>query len=156
MEKNCEVGNNLGNLIATQVPGQTTITKVFGPVYQNSGFLVFGLAERKNMSTAKVYRIGDWVIYRKSKMGPNPGPRAFRVHASPKGEDYSYVVNKFWVVDQVLGDGTLMIRTRRGKTHQLRANDPSLRHANWFDRWIWRSRFVELESLANGGFQASA
>ncbi len=81
-------------------------------------------------------------------MGPHPGPRASHVHASPKGEDYSYVVDKFWIVEQVLGDGRLMIRTRRGKHHTISADDPNLRAANWLDRLLWRERFQEIVTNA--------
>ncbi len=77
-------------------------------------------------------------------MSPNPGPRASRVQASTKGEYYSYVVNKFWIVDRIQTDGQLVLRTRRGKTHVIPADDPNLRHANWFDRLLWRGRFTEI------------
>ena len=45
-----------------------------------------------------LYHVGDRVIYRATKRSEHPGPRAADVHPSPKGEEYSYAVDKFWVV----------------------------------------------------------
>lgn len=89
------------------------------------------------------YSPGDWVIYRKSKRSAAPGPRAQAVKASEKGEKYSYVVDKFWIVDAVLPDNQLRLRTRRGKVHQLSADDANLRPASWIDRLLYRHRFRE-------------
>lgn len=90
------------------------------------------------------YSPGDWVIYRKSKRSASPGPRAQAVKASEKGEKYSYIVNKFWVVEAVLPGDQLRLRTRRGKLHELSAADLNLRHANWFERLLYGSRFREI------------
>jgi len=91
------------------------------------------------------YSPGDWVIYRKSKRSTTPGPRAQGVHASLKGEKYSYVVDKFWVVQSLLADNQLVLRTRRGKLHTVPSNDANLRHANFLDRLLHRHRFREAE-----------
>ena len=48
--------------------------------------------------TALDYHPGDWVIFRKEKHSTSPGPRAENIHAAPKGDDYYYQVDKFWVV----------------------------------------------------------
>jgi len=48
---------------------------------------------------------GDVVVYRKHKHTTHPGPRARQVDPSSKGDYYTYVVDKFWVVGQVLGNG---------------------------------------------------
>lgn len=90
------------------------------------------------------YVPGDWVIYRKSKHSTTPGPRAQSVQACPKGEKYSYVVDKFWIVEAVLPGDKLLLRTRRGKVHQISAADANLRHANWLQRLFYRSRFREV------------
>lgn len=91
------------------------------------------------------YMPGDWVVYRKSKIGPQPGPRAQQVHPSPKGEQYSYVVEKYWIVDQVLANGQLLLRTRRGRAHLIDSADPSLRHAGFLRRWMHRDRYMIIE-----------
>jgi len=47
------------------------------------------------------FKPGDWVIYRKQKISASPGRRAQHTNPSPKGETYTYVVDKYWVVDEV-------------------------------------------------------
>lgn len=90
------------------------------------------------------FQPGDWVIYRKTKHSRLPGPRAENVIAAPHGDDYTYTVDKFWVVDTINRDGTLLLRTRRGKEHTVDAGDPNLRRANWWERWRYRDRFVSI------------
>ncbi|MCC9654322.1 hypothetical protein [Rhodopirellula halodulae] len=92
------------------------------------------------------WKPGDWAIYRKSKRGKVPGPRASRVKPNLKGDTYNYVVEKFWMVDEVHLDGTLTMRTTRGKTHRIGADDPNLSRPSWFARLRWRERFVAIES----------
>lgn len=88
---------------------------------------------------------GDWAVYRKSKTGPNPGRRAAQVMASSKGESYGYVVDKFWVVEEVLGGGQLRLRTAKGKRHVIDADDPNLRRPGMLQRLLWRERFRQVE-----------
>lgn len=103
------------------------------------------------MSPKQRYSIGDWVIYRKSKMSPQPGPRAAQIAPSASGETYAYVVDKFWVVVDTGENGDLVLQTRRGKRHELSAEDPGLRHANWLDRLRYSRRFQEVElAISNG------
>ena len=90
------------------------------------------------------YTAGDWVVYRKSKRSTTPGPRAQGVVASSKGEKYSYVVEKFWIVDEVLPGGDLVLRTRRGKLHRVAADDLNLRHAGLLAKILYRHRFQEV------------
>ncbi|MCA9083175.1 MAG: hypothetical protein KDA81_03925 [Planctomycetaceae bacterium] len=90
------------------------------------------------------FKPGDLVIYRKTKHSTHPGPRAENLHPAPNGDTYSYVVSKFWLVREVLEDGTLVAVTRRGKLNQIRPDDPGLRRPNWFERLFYRSRFSEL------------
>ncbi|WP_047812766.1 hypothetical protein [Rhodopirellula islandica] len=96
--------------------------------------------------TDREWKPGDWAIYRKSKRSKVPGPRASSVKPNLKGETYNYVVEKFWMVDEVNSDGTLTMRTTRGKTHRVLADDPNLTHPSWFARLRWRERFVAIES----------
>ena len=91
------------------------------------------------------WKPGDWAVYRKSKQSRSPGPRAAKVVATPKGETYAYVVDKFWVVENVLPDNRLELRTARGKTHLINADDPSLRKPSWLQRLVWRNRFRVVE-----------
>ncbi|QDV71348.1 hypothetical protein Poly24_50830 [Rosistilla carotiformis] len=99
------------------------------------------------------YMAGDWVVYRKSKTGPLPGPRAQQVHPSPKGEQYSYVVEKYWIVERVLNDGRLLLKTRRGKEHIIDSADPGLRLAGFLRRWMYRDRYTIIEQLGQDANQ---
>lgn len=94
----------------------------------------------------KELRPGDWVIYRKTKFSTHPGPRAQEVTPTPHGDEYVYQVEKFWVVIEARHDGTLLLRTRRGKEHVVRADDPNLRRANWWERWRHGERFAWAET----------
>ena len=93
------------------------------------------------------YRRGDPVIFRMSKHSTHPGPRARNVKPAEKGEEYSYQVDKFWTVAEVMGDGRLRLKTRRGKEHLVGVDDEQLRPARWWERWIYRDRFPDLEEI---------
>jgi hypothetical protein len=86
------------------------------------------------------YRPGDWVVFRKSKRGTAPGPRAQHVSPSRFGEEYVYDVDKYWIVDHV-DQQELIVRTRRGKRHIVDVADHRLRHARWWERLVFRDRF---------------
>lgn len=87
---------------------------------------------------------GDLVIYRMTKYSTRPGPRATNVHPARYGDTYSYTVDKFWVVADILADGTVVALTRRGKKNHVRANDPMLKRANWLQKLLYRARFAAL------------
>lgn len=93
------------------------------------------------------YEVGDYVVYRMSKYSSHPGPRAQHVHPMAKGENFSYVVDKFWIVAAIEDDGQLRLRTRTGKEHLVTPSDRNLRRANFWERWFKRNRFPELESI---------
>ncbi len=86
------------------------------------------------------FRPNDWVVYTREKHSLSPGPRAKNISPSPRGESYSYEVDKYWVVRQVQ-DGVLVLETRRGKQHSLPANDSRLRIANLWERLFFANRF---------------
>lgn len=94
---------------------------------------------------AHVFHPGDPVVYRATKHSAHPGPRAQEVTAEKCGEGYSYVVDKFWVVAETRPDGQVVLQTRRGKIHQLSADDPRLRPARWWERFWFRGRFPSLK-----------
>jgi hypothetical protein len=91
------------------------------------------------------YRSGDWVIYLKQKSSTRPALRARTVMPSSSGETYRYAVEKYWIVDRVRSDGSLILRTRRGKLHQIRPDDPNLRRANLLERLCMRKRFSDFQ-----------
>ena len=91
------------------------------------------------------YQPGDWVVFRKTKFGVRPTDRAVEVTPCPNGDGYTYQVDKFWVVERLLQDGRVVVRTRRGKRHEIDPEDRCFRHASLWDR-IWnRDRFSETE-----------
>lgn len=91
------------------------------------------------------YRVGDWVVYHKTKVSTSPGPRARCVVASQHGDDYSYVVNKFWVVAEVRANGMLVLVTKRGKQRIVNDHDPNLRRAKWWERFWFVDRYRAVQ-----------
>lgn len=89
---------------------------------------------------------GDWVVYQMQKRSVSPGPRATDVHPAGSGDTYSYVVEKYWVVSEVRDDGTLVLQTRRGKTHEVSPDDFRLRKPRWLERWLLSQRFPQIET----------
>jgi hypothetical protein len=88
-----------------------------------------------------VYRPGDPVIIRISKSSTKPGPRAQSIRAARAGDDYRYVIDKFWIVEAVRGDGMLVLRTRTGKSHVVAPDSADLRRPTLWERWRYRRRF---------------
>lgn len=102
---------------------------------------------------------GNVVVYRKAKFGNRPGPRAKRVQPTPGGDDYTYYVDKYWVVAATQPDGKLLLKTRTGKSHTVDPNDPMLRRATWWERWWRRSQMPTLaqaEAAASSRFKRSS
>lgn len=91
------------------------------------------------------FQHGDWVVFRRVKHTTRPGRRARDVQAAEHGDYYTYSIDKFWIVEEVLPDGTMTLRTRRGKTHTVRMDDPNVRHATLWERIRYRSRFAQLQ-----------
>ena len=89
----------------------------------------------------------DLVVYSKQKHSVSPSPRAREVDAAARGETYSYTVDKFWVIKQLIEDGQLLLITRTGKQHAIDQNDPNLRKATLWERWYYRQRYREIEAL---------
>jgi hypothetical protein len=87
---------------------------------------------------------GDFLVYRKSKVSPRPGPRARNVQAAEKGDDYYYDVDKYWTLADKLEDGRLVAVTRRGKRVYLTPEDEKLRKARLLERFLYRRRFPSV------------
>ena len=93
---------------------------------------------------------GDPVVYRKAKHSTRPGPRAKEVVPARYGDDYSYLVDKFWVVLQKSDDQRqLVLMTRQGKKHHVSTDDPNLRRPNLWERLRYRNRFPDLPAGGN-------
>ncbi|MCH1497349.1 MAG: hypothetical protein L7U72_19155 [Rubripirellula sp.] len=67
------------------------------------------------------------------------------MNASSKGETYNYTVDKYWVVDQLLPEGQILLRTSTGKTNILAADDFNLRPASILQRFLRRAKFEAAE-----------
>ena len=93
---------------------------------------------------ARKYKRGDKVIYAKSKHGTRPGPRARSIDPAPHGDHYTYFVDKFWTVASATNEGTIVLYTRRGKVHVLKADHTNLRRASLMERWLYGPRFPKL------------
>jgi len=109
------------------------------------------LSSWRNARMRKAYVKGDWVIYVKTKYGPQPDPRATVVAPMAKGENYTSQIEKFRRVVRVGDDGTVLLRTQSGKLRLMDADDPNLRHAHWWERVLYRRRFPRPEWDAGGG-----
>ena len=95
----------------------------------------------------KTFRRGDFVVYRKMKHKTHPGRRARGVRPQANGDDYSYYVEKFWVVIDVLADGRLVLQTPRARRHVVVASDPNLRHARWLEKIRHFHRLRDVEGV---------
>ncbi|WP_437194257.1 hypothetical protein [Planctomicrobium sp. SH527] len=107
------------------------------------------------MKMTGIFNPGDHVIYRVTKHSSCPGPRAKAISASPNGEDYKYQVDKFWVVERVLEDGQLVLRTRRGKTRVVPTQDRNLRSPAWWENLLYRRHFPNLSDDESSPVQAT-
>jgi hypothetical protein len=105
---------------------------------------------------AQQFQAGDWVIYRKTKHSRSPGPRAANIDAAPHGDEYSYTVDKFWVVVGVNDDGTMLLKTRGGKQHTIAVIDHKARKAGWWDRWRYKDRFESVEGTTADATESEA
>ena len=113
--------------------------------YRRSSTLLTGLVGLHEMKND--YKPGDPVIFRVTKQSTDPGPRAVDVHPAQSGETYSYQVDKFWTVAEV-ANGQLQLVTRRGKQRSVPRDDLRLRHASWWERWIYGNRFPKLSQVS--------
>lgn len=107
--------------------------------------LVIGVGGTVSLMKKGTWRVGDWVIYRKQKRSESPGPRAEEIHPDEHGERYSYLVDKYWLIENIKQSGELQLITKTGKRHVISPDDYRLRSPNWWERWRFASRFQEVE-----------
>ncbi len=94
------------------------------------------------------YEVGDLLVYNKPKSSPSPGSRARDIQPSPHGEDYNYIVDKYWIVSDITDENTIEATTRTGKTHLISADDPLLRKANVKEKVFLKDKFPYLDKLS--------
>jgi hypothetical protein len=116
------------------------------------GYAIVKLVQSKEIEVEEVQGskvdVGDRIVYRKTKFSALPGARAYNITASNKGENYTYLVDKYWVVANVLDDGRLVARTRKGKLNYVWPDDPNLRKAGVIESLFHRDLFPPLEQAA--------
>ena len=110
--------------------------------------MIEGVPKRIQESALGVHRLraGDKVVFAKEKASLSPGPRAKEVSPAVKGDEYSYIVEKYWLVKELLPEERVCLITRRGKEHIISMHDPRLRRANVWERVFLASRFPKLGS----------
>jgi hypothetical protein len=92
----------------------------------------------------KEFAVGDPIVYCKVKASAHPGARAYAIRPCAHGESYTYLVDKYWTVADLLEDGRILAVTRTQKLHYLAPNDPNLRKASWRELWRLNNRFPHL------------
>jgi hypothetical protein len=88
--------------------------------------------------------VGDPIVYRKQKVSTHPCERAYEVHPAQNGDNYSYIVDKYWTVTEVLSNGQVVAVTRTNKRHYLQPGDPNLHRAKMIERIRYRDRFPRV------------
>ena len=92
------------------------------------------------------FRRGDVVVVARQKYSTSPGPRAREVSPATSGDSYSYIVDKFWIVESC-ENGELRLLTRTGKAHVIAENDFRVRKPTLWERLFSRDKFPSREVL---------
>jgi hypothetical protein len=87
------------------------------------------------------WRAGAPIVYRVQETSTCPSPDALDVYPSEHGEFYDYLAKKYWRVEEVLQDGSIVALTPLMEHHHLRRDDPNLRKANLIERLRHAARF---------------
>ena len=87
------------------------------------------------------YKVGDFIVFKKWKASTNPSPRAKDTFPSPHGDYYTYRIDKYWKVVEIIDDHTVVIETRRGKKHLIQTDQEGLRRAGLWDKMLHGKRF---------------
>jgi hypothetical protein len=98
-----------------------------------------GLGEQSIFS--RDLRPGAPIVYRVQETSTCPGPDAVDVYPSKHGEFYDYLAKKYWRVEKVLEDGSIVALTPLMEHQHVRRNDPNLRRANLIERVRYSARF---------------
>lgn len=86
-------------------------------------------------------RPGAPIVYRVQETSTCPSPDARDVYPSEHGESYDYLAKKYWRVEEVLEDGSIVALTPLMEHQYLQCNDPNLRRANLIERLRHAARF---------------
>jgi hypothetical protein len=88
--------------------------------------------------------VGDPIVYRKQKASERPHVRAYDISPAGQGENYTYFVDKYWTVAEVLNNGLIVAVTRTNKRHYLQQDDPNIHRAGLIERMRRWDRFPQI------------
>ena len=94
-------------------------------------------------SAPEEYHVGQPVVYTIPKNSERLGSRAKDLPPPEHGETDTGYIGKYWSIDEVRGDGRLVLRTESGKTHVVQSDDPGLRIATAWERFWFRRHFPQ-------------
>ena len=103
--------------------------------------LVLGGALGEHSIFRRRLRPGAPIVYRVQETSTCPSPDAVDVYPSKHGEFYDYLAKKYWRVEEVLEDGSIVALTPLMEHQHVRGNDPNLRRANLIERLRYAGRF---------------
>jgi hypothetical protein len=86
-------------------------------------------------------RAGAPIVYRVSETSTCPSADARDVYPAEHGDSYYYTTNKYWRVEEVRQDGSIVARTTSMEQRHLRPDDPNLRKASLIERLRYGTRF---------------
>ena len=89
------------------------------------------------------YHVGQPVLYQSRKQNTDPGKAVSKVRTEPNGDWLDDNIERYWIVDEVGCDGTLVLRARRGRTLVVQSRDPELRPATRWERFWHRVKFLQ-------------
>ena len=109
--------------------------------------VVVYLCLNQSKHTIPCLTVGDVIVYKKQKASIHPGMRAYSIKASKQGDLYTYFVDKYWAVADIIGNGQIVAVTRTNKQHYITPGDPNIRKANLIDNLRFCERCQELRDI---------
>ena len=91
--------------------------------------------------SANSFRVGDRVTFSLHRHSTRPRLGAKAVRPEPHGEGYLYMIDNCWLVAKTRG-ADVVVQTGRGRIHRLHATDARLQLAPWWQRLIFRNRWL--------------
>jgi hypothetical protein len=82
----------------------------------------------------KNYSVNDWILYREQESSDHPEPGAHDISPAPRGDAYSYLVDRLWRVTRVNRDGSLEATGSNGRVHRLPPHDRHIEKVGWLRR----------------------
>ena len=87
------------------------------------------------------FQPGAPIVYRMIERSTRPAPQKCDIRPAKRGDLYYYLITKYWRVEKVLQDGSVVAITPLMEHHLLRSDDPNLRKANLLERLRYGGRF---------------